>query len=73
MYKRQVWGCCRLGRASTAYQRGLVVTLLAGALGLLLSVAFAYLGNSLLDVYKRQECMFALAYHLTESCEESIN
>lgn len=45
---RRAFGSTKMELMGQIISENLVVTLLAGALGLLLSVAFAYLGNSLL-------------------------
>ena len=45
---RRAFGSTKLELMGQIIAENLVVTLLAGALGLLLSVAFAYLGNTLL-------------------------
>lgn len=45
---RRAFGSTRLGMLGQIFTESLLTTLLAGVLGLLLSVAFAYLGNELL-------------------------
>ena len=45
---RRAFGCNRMELMGQILMENMVVTLLAGALGLLMSVAFAYMGNTLL-------------------------